>query len=459
MTWSQLDEIAGYHLEQAFRYRAELGPADDTGRQLATSAAEHLDTAGRHALDRGDLGAAVKLLERASALVPTHQVNVALEEALIYGLGMCGSPGEAVARADTTASLCAAAGDRLGEMRAKLVGAIWRGNVDTAGHEERLHALLDDVRPVIESSGDPAAMASLEWVTGEFAFYQGQYEASLAAYTLSMKHARLAGERWLERSAHLSAGGAVAYGPTPIDEALRWFDNAEAEDPAFQPFVELARAGLLGWVGRFDEAHAHFGEAVRQLTERGMTTFVAAAMHQEWQIDMLAGDDVLAEQAARKGCEQLESLGERGYLSTLACELGDTLYLLGRYDEAEQWALRGLELGGSGDVVTQQSGFQVRSKVLARRGDHSTALSLAEQANDLALAMDAPLQQGDAALNLAEVLYLAGNEAQAEAETQRAIEHYESKGATAYATRARRLAASWHGAERTWPNGPPIGIG
>ncbi|HEY3034819.1 MAG TPA: AAA family ATPase, partial [Streptosporangiaceae bacterium] len=61
----QLDEIAGYHLEQAFGYRCELGPADEKARQLAADAATHLDTAGRRALDRGDTGAAVSLLERA----------------------------------------------------------------------------------------------------------------------------------------------------------------------------------------------------------------------------------------------------------------------------------------------------------------------------------------------------------------------------------------------------------
>ena len=36
------DEILGYHLEQAYRYRAELGPVDDRGRRLAERAARCL---------------------------------------------------------------------------------------------------------------------------------------------------------------------------------------------------------------------------------------------------------------------------------------------------------------------------------------------------------------------------------------------------------------------------------
>jgi hypothetical protein len=84
-----------------------------------------------------------------------------------------------------------------------------------------------------------------------------------------------------------------------------------------------------------------------------------------------------------------------------------------------------------------------RYGVLARRGYHREALKLAEQADHLAKASDAPLLHGDAALNLAEVLHLAGNEAGAEQETQRAIEHYAQKGATACVRRAQRLAATW----------------
>ena len=61
----ELDELLGYHLEQAARYKAELGQADAA---LAERAAEHLAAAGRRALGRGDMRAAAPLLERALAL-------------------------------------------------------------------------------------------------------------------------------------------------------------------------------------------------------------------------------------------------------------------------------------------------------------------------------------------------------------------------------------------------------
>ena len=54
------DEILGYHLEQAYRYRAELGPVDDRGRRLAERAARAVwPRASRSARLRGDHAAAV----------------------------------------------------------------------------------------------------------------------------------------------------------------------------------------------------------------------------------------------------------------------------------------------------------------------------------------------------------------------------------------------------------------
>ncbi len=64
------DEILGYHLEQAYRYRTELVPADESGRALAEEAGTVLASAARRALGREDMPAAVGLLERSLALLP-----------------------------------------------------------------------------------------------------------------------------------------------------------------------------------------------------------------------------------------------------------------------------------------------------------------------------------------------------------------------------------------------------
>ncbi|MDQ4081364.1 MAG: AAA family ATPase, partial [Actinomycetota bacterium] len=56
----ELDELVGYHLEQAFRYRERLGPVDEHARQLAVRAGEVLGAAGRRAFARDDIPAAMK---------------------------------------------------------------------------------------------------------------------------------------------------------------------------------------------------------------------------------------------------------------------------------------------------------------------------------------------------------------------------------------------------------------
>ena len=63
------DEMLGYHLERAHRYRCELGTIDERGRELGARAARRLGSAGARALARGDTRAAVSLLERAVLLL------------------------------------------------------------------------------------------------------------------------------------------------------------------------------------------------------------------------------------------------------------------------------------------------------------------------------------------------------------------------------------------------------
>jgi predicted ATPase len=72
----ELDEVVGYHLEQAARYRAELGQPD---ARLAERAGEWLGMAGKRALWRQDALAARDLLGRALRLLRPIRLDVSLE--------------------------------------------------------------------------------------------------------------------------------------------------------------------------------------------------------------------------------------------------------------------------------------------------------------------------------------------------------------------------------------------
>jgi tetratricopeptide (TPR) repeat protein len=403
-------------------------------------------------MERGDAGAAVNLLERAEALLPGQQMNLVGQQSLIWALAESGRLDDAIARVARIADACAAAGDRVGELRARLAGAIWRQQIDPDRWLAGMRALVQKARPAIEQDGDAAALAVLEHAAGDVDFIRCQNGAAFAAYTRAMRHARQAGELWLEASMRGWAATAMAVGPTPRAEALRWLEDTEAHSATYQPHLVLVRAYILAELGRFDEARPLLAETLAQLKERGMRLQVAAWMQLVWDIEMLVGDHAAAERAARQGCEQLERLGEHSFMSTQACSLAEALYALGRYGEAEQWALRGLKLGSRDDLTTQVMGRGVRSRILARQGETSAARALAEETGSLARTTDSPWIQGDAALNLAEVLHLTGDRTRAAEMTQRAIECYQRNGATARVARARRLTAAW-----TYRNSPASG--
>jgi tetratricopeptide (TPR) repeat protein len=164
------------------------------------------------------------------------------------------------------------------------------------------------------------------------------------------------------------------------------------------------------------------------------------AISSGWQIEMEAGQFDKAEEAARRACSLLEEMGERAFWSTHACELAQTLYSLGRYDEAETWARQGAAVGASDDAVTQLMSRQVLAKVAARKGEFDEARATAAEALAISDGMEAPLAQGDASLDAAEVLWLAGDHAAAIEQADRAASFFGQKGATVSLERARRLA-------------------
>lgn len=221
-------------------------------------------------------------------------------------------------------------------------------------------------------------------------------------------------------------------GTKPVDELLPWLDDVAAVHGT-QPWIESCRADGLCLIGRFDEARAAHSAAVATLEERGLQTIAATFAQGGWQIEMAAGDVVAAEQIARVGCAQLQEMGERGWLSYQACQLAESLYALGRDEEAAERAERGLELGASDDLATQMLARRVLAKLAARSGDHARAEAVA-----LGETIQSPVTRGDARMDLAEVLAAAGHTERAIAELQRAAALYERKGATAYLARARK---------------------
>ncbi len=72
---AEYEEIIAYHLEQAYRYRTELGPPDAAAMERPGSGTL-LARACRRAEGRGDIAATVELLQRAIGLLPPARNGV-----------------------------------------------------------------------------------------------------------------------------------------------------------------------------------------------------------------------------------------------------------------------------------------------------------------------------------------------------------------------------------------------
>ena len=82
----EFDELVAYHLEQAVRFRSELGPLDAHGQDLAARGGNLLATAARSASARGDMPAAVGLFERSVLGVLPHDAGVVMHGARVGAL-------------------------------------------------------------------------------------------------------------------------------------------------------------------------------------------------------------------------------------------------------------------------------------------------------------------------------------------------------------------------------------
>ena len=149
-----LDEIVGYHIEQAFLYREELGPLDDGARQLASRGSEILAGAGGRALRRRDSPAAVTLLERAVALLePESPFRGELLLDLSRALREAGQLADADERLREAAQLADSASDRLLRHRILLEAALLHAYTYPERGTHELMQAADTVIPAFQELG------------------------------------------------------------------------------------------------------------------------------------------------------------------------------------------------------------------------------------------------------------------------------------------------------------------
>jgi class 3 adenylate cyclase/tetratricopeptide (TPR) repeat protein len=442
----ELDEILGYHLEQACRYRVELGAPDDGA--LTAAARTRLTSAGRRALSRQDLAAAVNLLERAAALVPPDEVDVALEIDRIDALFFSGKPHDARRLAGAVSERARAAGDRIGELCGRIEEAKVRLYIEPEGAAAALAEVIDEALPVFEAAGDELALYVAYRALAQVAHMRALMDTALEALETAVVHARRTGLSHHEISAQPALGAARYFGSTPVPELIAWLDEQQQRGLRHIAF-RFHRATALAMLGRSDEARAIVAELRAEIADRGAMILLALATgHVSVEVERLAGDPAAAAEFGREGCRLLEQLGEQAWLSTGAGLLAQALCSLDRLDEADAWAERAAELGASDDAITQMLWRQVRAKVLAARGAPAEAEKLAREAIVIGEQTDLVDARGDSYADLAEVLALGGKTDDAVQALEHALANYTRKGNLVGIKRAQSRLAELTAASR-----------
>ena len=431
------DEVIGYHLEQAFRCRRDLTPGTTAADPLAVRAAALLASAGSRALARLDVGAARSLLERALALCADDDPAVSLRLDLAESLFLSGDAG-AVAVASEAAGRAGEAGDQSGRMRAELMGARITALTASgdASEEDPSGALLElaaEARPQFAKSGDDAALTEA-WVATAWAeLIRCRYGEMLDAVEHAIEHAHRARHARWERELPVWKGSALFYGPTPVEEVLRWH---EREHPTHA--LALRQRGILEAMhGRFDLARTLVADGDAAAAELGQTIWLAVGGMATWDVEMLAGDFVAAERAVRASCERLEEIGDTGYRATATAQLAESLYMRDRLDDAERETGVAEALAAPDDRVSQALWRQVGAKLHGRAGRPAEADRLAREAVALLCATDMVDYHARAVADLADVLGAVGLPEQASDELAQAIALFDAKGNVVRAERAR----------------------
>ncbi len=421
----ELDEILGYHLEQAARYQEELGRGDV---ELADEAASRLATAGRTAGGRGDTRAARSLFERALAL------RKHLDILLVVDFADCSVEIDLQAgldALDAAADSAEEAGDAAGAALARASAADLRLERGEASAEE-MERLARAALPLLEAEGDHAKLAR-GWsllAHARLRRRRANDEVEQAAEQ-ALLHARLAGEKWSYPAGIMLA---LLAGSRPVAEVLQRLDTLAEEYT--HPRVDLYRAICLAMLDRTAEAQALGVAAAERFRE------LAGRSPWFWELDEIAGNYAAAADQLRDFCEYLSGQGRWAILSNYASMRGRMLCEVGRYDEAEQLAAQGRDLGDEHDPVTQAYWRRVAALVAAHRGGHAEAERLAREALTYSQQTDSPRFQGNAYSDLAEVLHAAGRREEAAAAWYEALDRYERKGIIPYVRRTReRLSA------------------
>ncbi len=432
----ELDEIVGYHFEQAYRYRVELGPADEAATHLAERAAAHLLTSARRADDRGDTSAVIALVSRAILLLPAGHPEVPKAQLkLAESFFVQGEFNRSTALLDEATAGARAARDERLLARCRLERLRQEGQNEGTNIVHAL-ASTEEVLQELERLGDEEGVAFALTLIGTMTFWLGRCVAAEVYSRRAVERAERVKSSVLN---HAVAGWLiiVAFGPTSAQETIRLCDErlADPSSKHVEAMTLIVRGAAKVAEGRFEEGHEEVAAGREILRDLGDRITWAGSAQIEADVDLLVGDPKRVESLLAESAEALASSEESGYLASITAARGRTALALGREDEALRFADDADALAKGDDFEPHATAHLIRAQVHARRGDSGRADAELAAGAALIDATDQPPLHLMLALARAEVARAAGRDAEQREGLGRALEIAAAKGYTAVVSR------------------------
>jgi class 3 adenylate cyclase/tetratricopeptide (TPR) repeat protein len=440
----ELEPIVGYHFEQAYHYRTELGPVDEKASVLAQRGASRLASAGSRAARAREDTAAANLLSRASELLPADaRERLELLPSIGEALEGSGNHAKAAEVYDEALRRVGSTPHRGVEGYARVRQAGVRFLLDPEAGADEIAAEAERAIAILEEVGDERGLAEAWRLVGEARNSEGRAAEGRRALERALTYITPDVEPRSWNAILFEIGMCLLDGPFPLQEASR-FAEERLEFARARGFRGL-EADMLHVLGASEGRRGRFAPAREKLSisteiseELGLRYMAQWSKRSLGHLELAANDPEAAERALRWSYEVLVETGLKSSLGETVVPLAEALYAQDRYDEAQQFLEAIKDEWASGDASVRAPRLAVRAKLLAVEGWDKLAERTARHGVRLVRGTDWVCLQADALLALAEVLRLSGREHEAVPVLREALPIAETKGYGAAASRARQ---------------------
>ncbi len=417
----EYQEILGHHLEQSFRYRAELREGGEDARQVGLRARVYLEAAARRAYELGDVAASAQLCQRTEGLPEASRAERA-DLLVQWSLALVGGGrlADALVRAEEALSLAIEIADPRLAARARLLRLeIWANSGVVVLPSEAAAAEVEAALADAKSSRDPRALAEAWQYRGNLTYLWGRLDESAAETRIALEHAERTGNARFLLENELNALTEAVVGATPATEvvamAQRILDRAAA-----YPTIRADALRLLSvpeaMLGHIEDARRHIDECIAIMEDLGQVPgTISGQLDKSW-VERSAGDLPAAERVLRNALVDIERLGDQTVLSFGSSRLAVVLVAEGRLDEVGPYIE---EADRVASVTNRTRMIGARARIHAAAGDPSARseidelLELVRDSGFINVRTDALIDAAEAMASLGDWVVAAGHQRRA----------------------------------------------